>query len=131
MIETFEQITKPLTEEEKRLVEVLVRGFRNRTKDNPIKAPEVVRFINQDYAKYGLTKKLSEPRLRKLVNHIRSHGLLPLIATSSGYYCSTDLSDVGSQINSLKQRADAMLHAAKGLEDYKLKFLTEETLFGN
>ncbi|MBK9258082.1 MAG: hypothetical protein IPM42_21780 [Saprospiraceae bacterium] len=56
MIETFEQITKPLTDEEQRLVNVLVRGFRNRTKDNPIKAPEVVRLINQDYAKYGLTK---------------------------------------------------------------------------
>ncbi|MBK9258081.1 MAG: hypothetical protein IPM42_21775 [Saprospiraceae bacterium] len=60
--------------------------------------------------------------MRKLVNHIRSHGI-PIIATSSGYYCSTNLNDVGSQINSLKQRADAMLHAAKGLEDYKSKHL--------
>lgn len=130
MIETFEYITKPLTDDELRLVQVLIRGFRTKTKDNPIKAPEIIAAINQDYAKYGLSKKLTEPRLRKLVNYIRANGLLPLIATSSGYYCSVDKTEIQSQIKSMKQRADAIVHAAKGLERYRANFIQTD-LFTN
>lgn len=130
MIQTFEHITQPLTSDEYKLVNVLVRGFRHRTKENPIKAPEIINSINRDYAKYGLTKKLTEPRLRKLVNYIRSNGILPLIATSSGYYCSINRDEINAQINSMKQRADAIINAANGLERYSANFIQSD-LFTN
>lgn len=113
MITNFEEITYDLTDEELQIVNLLIRGFKNHTSKNPIKAPEIVSAIN---VKYNL--KLSEPRLRKLCNYIRSNGLLPLIATSKGYYCSYDKTEIEQQIQSLRERADAIYQSANGLTKF-------------
>lgn len=113
MITNFEEITYELTDEELQIVNLLIRGFKNHTSNNPIKAPEIVSAIN---VKYNL--KLSEPRLRKLCNHIRTNGLLPLIATSRGYYCSYDKDEIQQQIQSLRERADAIYQSANGLTKF-------------
>ena len=67
--------------------------------------------------KNGLIK-ITEPRLRKLVNHIRVKGILPIIATSQGYYVSYDKQDILDQINSLTQRANSIINSANGLRNY-------------
>lgn len=113
MITNFEEITFELTDEELQIVNLLIRGFRNHTSKNPIKAPEIVSAIN---VKYNL--KLTEPRLRKICNHIRTNGLLPLIATSRGYYCSYDKDEIQQQIQSLRERANAINHSADGLTKF-------------
>ena len=102
MITNFEGITSELTDEEKKLIPILIDGFRKRNKDNSIKAPEIIERINGSKERLGLKKKLTEPRLRKLCNHIRSNSLFPLIATSNGYYCSYDREEIEAQIISLK-----------------------------
>jgi hypothetical protein len=56
--------------------------------------------------------------LRKLVNHIRVKGILPIIATSQGYYVSYDKQDILDQINSLTQRANSILNSANGLRNF-------------
>lgn len=115
MITGFENITHELTEEELTLIPVLVAGFKRRTKDNPIKAPQIVKLVNEFMQGKGSKVKLSEPRLRKCVNHIRTNGLLPLIATSHGYYVSTDPQEIKSQIQSLYERASSIRRCADGM----------------
>ena len=118
MITNFEELTKELTEDEKKLVPVLIKGFHKKSKDNPIKAPEIVAAINQRKLQIGLKANFSEVRLRKIVNFIRAEGILPLIATLNGYYCTNDKEEIKSQIESLTQRAEAILVSANGLKKY-------------
>jgi tetrahydromethanopterin S-methyltransferase subunit B len=49
---------------------------------------------------------------------IRSKGILPLIATSNGYYCSYDKQEIMEQIKSLQERADAIINSANGLKKF-------------
>lgn len=112
MITGFEEITEELTQEEYTLVDVLIAGFSKRTSQNPIKAPEIIRKMQEG------GYKITGPRLRKLCNYIRRNGLLPLIATSSGYYCSTDPVDIQKQITSLQERAEGILAASNGLKKF-------------
>ena len=116
MITNFETITEELTDEEKKIIPLLIKGFPKYTKDNPIKAPEVIRRFNEK------GYKLQEPRLRKMVNFIRSKGILPLMGTSKGYYVSYDKNEINLQIKSLRERADSIYNSAQGLN----KFLNYE-----
>ena len=113
MITNFEEYTKELTVEEMKLLPLLMSGFKKRTKENPVKAPEIIAGIN----KTGVAK-ITEPRLRKLCNFIRSKSILPLIATSNGYYISYDPDEVSRQIQSLEERASAIMESTKGLKKF-------------
>jgi hypothetical protein len=117
MIKNFEDITCELTPDEKRLVPVIIRGLNLKSKANPIKGAEIVAAINGQKEKYGI-KQFSEPRLRKIVNFIRSEGILPVIGTSNGYYISYDADELNGQIESLTQRADAIMSSANGLKKW-------------
>ena len=87
MITNFEEITQELTADEMVLCRQIVLGLRTKTKDNPIKSDEIVNKMNQANPK----NKLTGARLRKIINYIRSNGILPVIATSNGYYTSNDI----------------------------------------
>jgi hypothetical protein len=117
MINNFEDFTEELNAEELKLVAPLMNGLRTKTKQNPIKAPEIVKAMNVFAQKNGLIK-ITEPRLRKLVNHIRVKGILPIIATSQGYYISYDKQEILDQINSLTQRANSIMKSANGLQNF-------------
>lgn len=117
MIKNFEDITCELTPDEKRLVPVIIRGLNLKSKANPIKGAEIVAAINGQKEKYGI-KQFSEPRLRKIINFIRSEGILPVMGTSNGYYVSYDVRELKSQIESLTQRAEAIMVSANGLKKY-------------
>lgn len=111
MITTFEKVTPELTEKELALVPIIIEGFKRYDKSNPIKEPEIVkRFNSKSYE-----TKLTGARLRKIVNHIRVNGLLPLIATSKGYYVSYNKDEVLNQIKSLRERANSINSCADGL----------------
>ena len=79
MITNFEYLTREMTDEEKKLVPILIKGFSTKTKETPIKAPEIVQAINDKRESLGLKLNFSEVRLRKIVNFIRAEGILPLI----------------------------------------------------
>lgn len=112
MITNFETHTEELSIDELKLVPTFVRAFTKYTKDNPIKAPQIVERFNANTT----GKKLSEPKLRKIVNHIRSYGLLPLMSTSHGYFVSDEINDIKSQIKSLEERARSIQRCADGLK---------------
>lgn len=118
MLTNFEDITQELSEDELSIVPVLILGFQNRTKENPIKAPDVVIKVNEYLRANNYKIKLTEPRLRKIVNHIRTNALLSLIATSNGYYVSNDRQEILNQIESLEQRANSIARCALGLKKF-------------
>ena len=86
MIKNFENETAPLSEyEEKTLVPVFIRGLITKVgKDNCITNGQIVKAMK------GAGYRISDTRVRKIINHIRINGLVQgLIATSDGYYVAT------------------------------------------
>jgi hypothetical protein len=114
MVTNFENITYKLTNDELKMAKVIAANLAVKTKENPVKADAIIKGMNN--AGY----KLTEARLRKIVNLLRSDGVLPIIATSKGYYVSRDKTEIIKQIKSMAERADAILNAAKGLERWTL-----------
>lgn len=114
MITNFEDITKELSEEDYSLVTQLLRAFENRTKANAIKAPAIVKAMNDHNP--NLKSKFTQVKLRKLVNFIRSKGMIGLIATSDGYYSTKNIAEIQKQIQSLQERSDAINNSAEGLK---------------
>lgn len=112
MITNFEEITEELTDKESNLIPILVAGLKFYSKDNPIKEPDIVmRMNNKGY-------QITGARLRKLVNYIRTNSIAPIIATSKGYYFSTDKEEIEKQIRSLEERASGIYNAAAGLRKF-------------
>lgn len=122
MVTNFETHTEELDANDLQIIPIVIKSFGKYTKDNPIKAPEIVANFNLNREKIGYPKKMTEPKLRKICNHIRSNGLLPLIATSQGYYVSYDQKEVNDMIRSLRERANAINRSADGLTKFANKF---------
>ena len=115
MITNFEHITEQLSQDELRLVAPICRGLELRAKSNPIKGSEIVKAMNVYVSNNGIKGNFTDARLRKIIGHIRREGLLPVIATSKGYYVSRDKSEIRQQIEGLIERANAIRAAANGL----------------
>lgn len=118
MIENFEKITFELTEKELELIPILISGFKQHRQNNPIKAYQIVDNMKIYLKEKNFKLRFTEPRLRKCCNYIRSNSLLPLIATSNGYYISEDKKVIESQVTSLIQRANSILKTAQGLNKF-------------
>lgn len=118
MVTNFEAITPNITDRELEIIPFLINGFRTHGKNNPIKAPEIVRQMNTFLPTKGYKIKMTEPRLRRCANYIRSNSMLPLIATSEGYFVSEDRTEIERQIKSLYERASAIKSCADGLKAF-------------
>lgn len=118
MITNFEVITCELSETEKMLLAPLIAGLKRRTKSNPITADEIIPNMNRYLIEKKADFKLTGARLRKIVNYIRVNHLLPLMATSEGYYTAESVDEIKGQIKSLEERASAIQKAADGLKKF-------------
>lgn len=118
MIENFESITDELTSDEMDILPILKRVISDYTEHEPIKSWELVNVVNTICVINGLKPKMSEVRLRKMTNYLRSNAVIPLIATSKGYFVSYDTAWIRSQIRSLRQRAHSIDVCADGLERF-------------
>jgi hypothetical protein len=114
MITNFESITYELTEDELTHVNGIVLALKLRTKESAIKAPEIVKSMNIFAERHNLCK-MTDARLRKCVNYIRSNSILPVIAGSNGYYTSFDEKELSDQIKSLTERANSIMDCVFGL----------------
>ena len=57
----------------------------------------------------NLGYKVNQARIRKVINHIRTHGIvIGLIATSEGYYIADTAQEIDDYLKSLKGREDAI-----------------------
>ena len=82
MIKGFKRQTEPLTDyEQNTLLPVIMRGLRPRIgKESAVINRHIVSQLKPAY-------NVTEARVRKIINHIRTADLIPgLIATSDGYF---------------------------------------------
>jgi hypothetical protein len=105
MITNFENQTQELNEYElSTLLPIVVRGLMTKKgKENAITNKSICKALKEQ----GL--KITDTRLRKIVHHIRANDIIPLLlATSKGYYISTDNQEIENYIQSLKERANSI-----------------------
>jgi len=101
MITLFEDITYELTDYElNTLVSVVVKGLSSKKgKENAITNKVICEKLKS--AGY----KVSEPRLRKIIHHIRVEQLIVgLCCNSKGYYVTDSLEELSRYVESLAQR---------------------------
>ena len=113
MLKGFEQHTSKMTEAEIQLAHQLIPAFKKRNSNNPILASEICRLVNE---KMNLDFKLSEVRLRRIINYYRINSILPVLSNKNGYYVSENVNEIEECIDSLTQRAIAILDTTFGLE---------------
>lgn len=105
MIKGFSE-TDPLSDYElKTVLPQIVRGLLRKVgKANAITNSAIVRGM-----KANLNLSLTEARVRKIINHIRCHDLVPcLIATSNGYYIAESEQELREYETSLLGREEAI-----------------------
>jgi hypothetical protein len=117
-VTNFEEFTHELTSEEMEILPIVVHGFRNYKKTNPIKSELIVIRLNEYLLVRGYKIKMTGVRLRKIVNYIRTNGIIPLIATSNGYFTSDCKETIQEQIKSLQERANSIERCAAGLRKF-------------
>lgn len=118
MITSFEEYTHELSVEEIEILPLVVNGFRHYKKTNPIKAQLIVERMNVFLENNGYKIRLTQPRLRKIVNYIRTNSIIPLIATSNGYFTTDCKQTIQEQIRSLQERANSIENAVQGLKKF-------------
>ena len=104
MIKGFSNETSPLNDYELRvLLPVILAGLKNKQgKRNAVTNNYIIGHLRQSY-------KVDAPRLRKIINHIRTNDMLPgLIATSEGYYLATSEQELMDYEDSLRGREEAI-----------------------
>lgn len=119
MIQGFEEQTQPLTDYERDTLLPLIRWglSTKRGREKSIPGSTIIRKMRaQGY-------KLDGPRLRKIVNHIRSNDLIEgLVSTSKGYYVASTAQEIEDYIYSLQGRVEAIQEVIRALSRQKFKF---------
>lgn len=113
MIHGFAQQTEPLNEYERdTLLPVICRGLSNKVGEaKAITNAAITRAMK------GAGYQLNEARVRKIINHIRTTGLIKwLIATSKGYYIATSRQEMEDYICSLRGREQAIRAVRESME---------------
>jgi len=114
MIAGFEHQTEPLNDYERDiLLPVIVRGLQT-------KIGSGMAITNKEMAdkmqEHGY-KKVSGPRIRKIINFIRIQGLIiNLVASSKGYYIENNIQERRKYVQGVKDRAQSMLASLKNIE---------------
>lgn len=111
MIKGFDKETCPLTDYELGvLLPVFVRGLIPRKgRGKAVKNSDIVRALRQSY-------KISDARVRKIINHIRTNDLIPgLIATSEGYFIAETEAELLEYEESLKGRENAICEVRRSI----------------
>ena len=104
-MKNFEDITFKLTSDELEIVPLIVERFRNKPGiSNIITNAAICRRL-----KARRNIETNEPRVRKIVQYIRLKNILPgLIATSKGYYLTSNPIDLVDWLQSMNERRDAL-----------------------
>lgn len=117
MLEGFNEHTEPLTDYERNtLLPVICRGLSNKVGEG-----KAITNAAITKAMKGAGYQLNEARVRKIINHIRTTGMVRwLIATSKGYYIATSRQEMDDYIGSLRGREDAIRAVRESMEQQLL-----------
>lgn len=116
MLNGFTDQTKPLTDYElNTILPVVIQGLMQKVgKANAV----TNNHICQSLKHRGF--KATEPRIRKVINHIRTNGMvIGLIATSEGYYVAQSKYEIEEYLESLRGREKAIRAVRMSLEAQK------------
>lgn len=113
MIEGFETETNPLTQDEQTLATEVSYILNNHVgKENIVKSDRIIELINS-----RSRVKLDGARFRKIINFLRTSGMVKnLLATSGGYYIEPDIGKVQTYIESLRRRGEAIIGVCTAME---------------
>ena len=113
MIKGFETITADLSQDEVDMVQPIINGLKSKQgKDKAITGAKICKAMG-----------LGGPRLRKIINHIRTNNLLPgLCSTSNGYFVAQNIYEMQDYIISLRQRIKAQVEVLNALEKQTILF---------
>lgn len=114
MIEGFEKYTIELNDDELKIVHIMVDRFTHKPGiKNIVTNPQIVDGLK------SIGIETTEPRIRKIIQYIRTNALIPgLIATSKGYYSTNDIEHLEQWIVTMKQRENAIRESRKSIESY-------------
>jgi hypothetical protein len=125
MLVNFEHVTQNLNSEDKKIVPYLQKVLETKTIDKPALSEIIVWETNMLIRQAISTgnhsakiKKINDVKLRRLINYMRTHDILPVCSTSKGYFISYDKKVLEKQIVSLSQRANSIMSCAYGLERF-------------
>jgi len=125
MLVNFEHVTQNLNSEDKKIVPYLQKVLETKTIDKPALSEIIVWETNMLIRQAISTgnhsakiKKINDVKLRRLINYMRTHDILPVCSTSTGYFISYDKKVLEKQIVSLSQRANSIMSCAYGLERF-------------
>ncbi len=117
-VSNFEAYTFSLTDKELAILPTFLEVVKTGTDHKPLKAPRLVEMINIHLRDRKISFRMTDERFRKFVNYVRSHAIIPLIATSHGYFVSYDPQVIRAQMTSLRERAGGILAAREGLATF-------------
>jgi hypothetical protein len=128
MLHGFSIETKPLTEQEKKILPHIINGLSHFIGSaNAISNKEIIERIQQ---KRGV--KLSDSRIRKIINHIRINNLLPgLVANGCGYYVTSNIDELMEYEKSLEGREQAIHAVRMKLKEFIVEVQRKQQLFIN
>jgi hypothetical protein len=115
MIVNFEEITYELDPYEyETLLPLVIAGLRTK-KGSKMAANST--YICKTLKGRGLD--INDSRLRKIIHYIRTYSLIEgLVATSKGYYISTEVAELEKYVLSLRQRETSIREARLSIETY-------------
>lgn len=113
MLKGYEDITYELTEDEKKILPVIIKGLLNKKgKENAVSGTIIQTKMN-----------LSGARLRKIIGYIRTHDLIfGLCSTKTGYYVASNLNELEDCMISLRQRLFTQIKTLHSLEKQTMMF---------
>jgi prefoldin subunit 5 len=123
MINNFEEFTFELTNEEKFVVQTIVKRFNNLKGKRNIVTGEQIRIGIKNNFQIDFT----DSRIRKMIQYIRLNNMvMGLVASSKGYYVAESIDEIQQWIDSLKSRENAIREiremAEKSIEQMKNQF---------
>lgn len=122
MIKGFSNETSPLNDYELRvLLPVILAGLKDKQgKRNAVTNGYIIGRLKQQ------CYRIDAPRLRKVINHIRTNDLIPgLIATSEGYFLAEDEQELMDYEDSLRGREEAIKAVRLAIERQRRMLYTE------
>lgn len=122
MITDFEEYTAPLNDIELHAAQIIARclNISHIGKEKAVTAQHICNSLAQYDMEFRDAKGrpyLNGARIRKIVNHLRMTGTCPtLLASSKGYYISTNREEIAGYIDGLIARASAINGVAAAMQ---------------